>query len=159
LSAVDRWNSVVIPERVKARAAEKVDIDSNGCMISRYSLGSHGYPQIGWRGDGERHLVLVHRATWEAENGPVPLGMTLDHVCKVKACVNPAPAHHRLLANLDNARRTAGRDWPLGECIRGHSDDHLVERRRGPVNGGGVKMRCIICEREDQRAYRARLAA
>jgi hypothetical protein len=30
-----------------------------------------------------------------------------------------------LLTNLDNARRNkAGRDWPLGTCIRGHGPEH-----------------------------------
>lgn len=32
---------------------------------------------------------LVHRVVWEALIGPIPEGMTLDHLCRVRHCVNP----------------------------------------------------------------------
>jgi hypothetical protein len=53
----------------------------------------------------------------------MPHGMTLDHLCKNRQCVNPA--HLRVLDNYENARRTSGRDWPLGECVNGHPNEHL----------------------------------
>lgn len=51
----DRWNSVPVPERVAQRAYERVDVDENGCWISRYSVASHGYAQIGWQ-DTKVHM-------------------------------------------------------------------------------------------------------
>lgn len=80
-----RWNSVPVPERVAARAIANVDKQADGCWISRYSVASHGYSQVGWQDKGERHLVLGHRAAWVAVHGQVPLGMTIDHTCKVGA--------------------------------------------------------------------------
>jgi len=121
---VANWNQVVIPDRVKERAHERWEPDGD-CWISTYSTGSHGYAQIGWGVQGKSHIVLAHRASWEHVNGPVPQGMTIDHLCKQRQCVNPA--HHRVLPNYENARRTGGRDWPLGECVNGHSNDHLKE--------------------------------
>ncbi len=91
-------------------------------------------------------MVLAHRASWEHVNGEVPVGMTLDHECKVKRCVNPE--HLRLLPNFENARRTDGRDWPLGECVNGHSNEHLREHPRPDRVG-------LIC-RECRRIYVAR---
>jgi len=132
------WNRTVIPGRVQARAYYNCDMDLD-CLISIYSTGSHGYAQVGWTEDGKTKTVLAHRAAWEFENGPMPAGMTLDHICKNKRCVNPA--HMRVLDNYENARRTAGRDWPLGECVNGHSNDHLET-----FSGG--KTHCGICARE-----------
>lgn len=131
----DRWNTIAVPERVGRRALENVDVQDDGCWISRYSVASHGYAQIGWsvrkRGQtsGPRiQMVLAHRAAWTAVHGQVPVGMTIDHTCKVRRCVNPK--HLRLMPNYENARRTGGRDWPIGQCVNGHSDELLV-----PVSG------------------------
>lgn len=114
-----------------------------GCLVSRYSVGSHGYAQA-WDGTT---VVLAHRLVWMHTDGPIPEGMTVDHTCKNKKCVERS--HLRLLTNFDNARRTSGRDWPLGQCINGHSDEHLYTQPNG-------RTRCRICKREYQRQYRAR---
>lgn len=128
------WNQAVIPDRVKQRAYERWEADGD-CWISTYSTASHGYAQIGWQNPDERRVVLAHRAAWEHVNGPIPPGKTIDHLCKQRQCVNPK--HMRLLDNYENARRTGGRDWPLGECVNGHSNEHLADH-----NG---KMHCTIC--------------
>lgn len=116
------WNSREIPARVQERAATKWE-QSGDCWMSTYSCGRHGYAQIGWKADGSNHTVLAHRASWEHHMGPVPAGYTLDHLCKVKRCVNPA--HLRILPNYENARRTNGRDWPLGQCAHGHPNSRI----------------------------------
>ena len=58
---------------------------------------------------------LAHRWVWTRAYGPIPDGLTVDHVCKVRHCVNLS--HLRLLTREDNAndcgaRRTA---LPTGE--------------------------------------------
>lgn len=121
------WNALAIPERVSRRALARVEKLDDGCWISLYSVGSHGYAQIGWWAEGRSHMVLAHRAAWVRDHGQVPLGMTLDHVCKVRRCVNPA--HLRLLPNFENARRTNGLDWPMGMCANGHANTALVRVR------------------------------
>lgn len=147
----ERWNSVPVPERVATRALTKVDRQSDGCWISRYSVASHGYAQIGWVSDeGKNHMVLAHRAAWVAENGQVPLGMTLDHTCKVRRCVNPA--HLRALPNFENARRTDGADWPMGYCKNGHPNSALIGHSRSGKTKG---LTCRECRNARQRAYRA----
>lgn len=45
----------------------------------------------------------VHRVAWELANGPIPEGMTLDHLCHVKACINVA--HLELVDHAENTRR------------------------------------------------------
>jgi hypothetical protein len=75
--------------------------------------------------------------------------MTVDHaqsVCTSRRCVRKE--HLRLLTNLENARRTDGRDWKVGVCIEGHPNSELV------LWGG--KWKCRLCCNKWQRDYRAR---
>lgn len=148
-----RWNSVPVPPRVANRAVEKIDVDGNGCWISRYSVASHGYAQIGWNdGPSARYVVLAHRAAWVARNGQVPLGMTLDHICKTRRCVNPD--HLRLLPNYENARRTFGDDWPMGYCKNGHPASEMGEHNAHLKSGKPYKKRyCRTCVRASRARY------
>lgn len=136
-----QWNAVPIPERVAARAYGNIKRRSDGCWISTYSIASHGYAQVGWQGGGQRHIVLAHRAAWVHVNGQLPLGMTLDHTCKTRACVNPE--HLRLLPNFENARRNSGKDWPMGQCGNGHPNSALVLVRR--VGRSGKARNGLTC--------------
>lgn len=133
-------NEVIIPDRVAKRAALSYIENDNGCHISTYSVASHGYAQIGWKEpSGERHMTTAHRAAWVYANGrKIPEGATVDHACKVRTCVNPG--HLRILSNFENARRTSGRDWSLGECANGHPNSCL--------HWNGTRYVCYICERE-----------
>lgn len=141
------WGSTPIPKRVAWRAIKRAVTDpETGCHLSRYSVASHGYAQIGWGYGRERAMTTAHRAAWAAVNGQVPEGMTVDHLCKNRRCVNPE--HLRLLSNHENARRTSGRDWPIGECANGHGNEHLVRV------GKAKKQICRICRRQWQRDYR-----
>lgn len=145
----ERWGSVLIPARVAERAANKFVVVGE-CHLSKYSVGSHGYSQIGWHGDdGVRRCTTAHRAAYVHHNGLIPVGMTVDHrhsVCLSRRCVRRE--HLRLLTNLENARRTFGRDWPVGVCIEGHPNDEMVLR--------GGKHVCKPCSDQWQRDYRQR---
>lgn len=149
---VERWNTANVPARVAVRALANVDVRADGCWISRYSTSTHGYAQIGWQDQGERHVVLAHRAAWTHVHGQVPLGMTIDHVCKTRRCVNPD--HLRLLPNFENARRTDGRDWPIGTCRHGHDASHLIPVGRRTKSGERrVGLTCGACAREAKARY------
>lgn len=142
---------IVIPDRVAERAATRYVVEGQ-CWVSTYSVTSNGYAQIGWQTNGVRHMVTAHRAAWVHHAGQqIPEGYTVDHTCKTRRCVNPD--HLRVLSNFDNARRTNGRDWPLGQCANGHDDKHLI------VCDGGRRVRCSICRAEYQRRSRAKKRA
>ena len=135
-----------IPPRVVLRLKSHVETTDNGCVLSLYSTASHGYAQIGWVENGKRTMTLCHRVAWVSEHGAIPEGMTVDHLCKNRRCINVD--HLRLLSNYENARRTHGRDWPLGQCVNGHPNSFL-RRVRGRVH-------CAECYAEWQRGYRRR---
>ena len=55
-----------------------------GCREWRGAKNENGYGRI-W--DGER-LVYAHRAMWEVEHGPIPLGMSICHKCDNPRCID-----------------------------------------------------------------------
>lgn len=61
------------------------------CWLWRGTINKFGYGQI--MADRNTHdrrfLVNVHRASWEAHNGPIPAGMFVLHKCDIRNCVNP----------------------------------------------------------------------
>src|SRR5262245_2515871 len=131
-----------VPERVYLRVLRKTEPGEGGCVLSRYSLGSHGYPQVGWNEKGKRTVTLCHLAVWRYLNGEPGDGMTVDHRCHVKRCVNIE--HLRVLTNLENARRNGSGDWPVdGRCINGHEEEFW--RPKGEARKKGY---CSECRRE-----------
>lgn len=84
-----------------------------------------GYPKFIIGGVKKR----IHRVIYEMLRGPIPEGMTLDHLCRVRACCNPD--HLEPVTSLENFRRSplAGRSGlsvlsgppvPRTHCVRGH---------------------------------------
>jgi hypothetical protein len=88
----------------------------SGCWIWLAWAGRGGYGRWTKRGpDRKRH---AHVVVWETFNGPVPDGYELDHLCRVRPCVNPAHLdpvpklinlHRRNLANGWRRRAGGGR--------------------------------------------------
>lgn len=135
---------IVIPDRVALRAATRYNVNGD-CWESAYSVASHGYSQIGWQEKAKTRTTTAHRAAWVHYHGKqIDEGYTIDHLCKNRRCVNPA--HLRALPNFENARRTYGDDWVLGQCKHGHSNEHLHKEPNG-------RMRCLRCAREHKRQW------
>jgi hypothetical protein len=87
-------------------------------------------------------MTTAHRAAWVFWKGTqIAEGLTIDHTCKNRRCVNPL--HLRELPNLENARRTAGRDWALGTCAHGHGPEFWK-----PKSEKRQKGYCSECRRE-----------
>jgi hypothetical protein len=34
-------------------------------------------------------MLRAHRVSYEALIGPIPVGLQLDHLCRIRSCVNP----------------------------------------------------------------------
>lgn len=65
------------------RVTLKLEPDENGCLNFTGSLRS-GYGKISTP-EGPRQ---AHRVLWEAERGPIPPGLDLDHLCRNRRCCN-----------------------------------------------------------------------
>lgn len=114
-----------MPERVVERVMKRWDEDENGCWISRYAVGSHGYASVGWSNASVKGSELCHRVAWMAANPDeeIPDGFEVDHICRTRPCVRPD--HLRLMTALENQRQGGGhhqrKPEPTGRlCANGH---------------------------------------
>ena len=143
LGAADGSGPVTVPERVQLRAWKYVlKGDPNACWPWQASLGSHGYGQIGWKGNDRMHGTTAHRAIWVSLNGQIPDGMTIDHKCRNRVCCNPSQL--RLLSNYENAKDNGFAKRT--HCPHGHP--YSPENTR--VNDRGHRF-CRECARQSKR--------
>lgn len=71
----------------------------NDCIIATQAAERSGYARTYLNGKREG----VHRIAWIKVNGPIPAGMTIDHLCEVKLCINVT--HMEVVSRGENARR------------------------------------------------------
>lgn len=72
----------------------------DGCLIWQGRVNKNsGYGTRTVKGK----TVYVHRHAWELVNGPIPEGMTVDHLCEQKLCINVE--HMELCSRGDNVKR------------------------------------------------------
>lgn len=77
--------------------------------------------------------VFAHRFAWKREHGPIPDGMTIDHTCWERSCVNPE--HLRLATRAENARNLSGVRKNGGGLPRGVTRSGRRYRARVKHNG------------------------
>ncbi len=68
----------------EARFWAKID-KSEGCWMWTGAKQSKGYGQFSAGGRSQS----VHRIAYALAYGPIPAGLTIDHLCLVKLCVRP----------------------------------------------------------------------
>lgn len=69
------------------------------CWIWQYHKNSDGYAKRKVNGS----MKLVHRALYEEKYGETPNNLELDHLCRVRACVNPD--HLEPVSHKENCER------------------------------------------------------
>lgn len=89
----------------------------NGCWVWGRSLRGTKYGGLVRDGKG----VAAHRAAWELAKGPIPEGMTIDHLCRNTLCINPS--HLEVVTLRENVLRSEGiaaREARQTHCKYGH---------------------------------------
>lgn len=94
------------------------------CWLWLGATNGNGYGVIGTGGRGGRQ-VYVHRVVWELERGPIPDGLEVDHLCRVRNCVNIR--HLELVTHRENNHRSpltlVGLNANKTHCPAGHPYD------------------------------------
>lgn len=119
----------------------KVIKKANGCWAWKAYCDSQGYGRFFYNGKPQG----AHRLAYIDTRGHVPDGLTLDHLCRNRACVNPA--HLEIVPRGENVLRGVGasaRNMDKTTCPRGHMYDGMKK------NGNRF---CRTCTREQQRLH------
>lgn len=122
------------------------------CWLWLATTTHDGYPMI-YRHVSDGGHVYAHRWAYETLVGPIPEGLELDHLCRVRHCVNPA--HLEPITHRENIARGTNRIADVvrtGRCVQGHDLDVTASVDR---NGG---RRCGVCAAAYARKRRKRQA-
>jgi len=115
-----------------------------GCWVYDGHIAVNGYGKT----DGK----LVHRLVYEALVGPIPEGLQLDHLCRNRACYNPA--HLEPVTDSENKLRSPlmGRaNASKTHCAGGHPYDET-----NTYHTPSGQRQCRTCVRAAGRRYYAR---
>jgi hypothetical protein len=125
------------------RLTAKVDF-TPFCWLWTGAKTHDGYGNIGV---GKYKRFAAHRITYQMFRGPIPEGLQLDHLCRVRHCVNPF--HLEAVTCRENILRGEGvcaRHARRTHCKHGHelAGDNL----RVALDGERI---CRTCHREGNR--------
>jgi hypothetical protein len=140
-----------VDERFWSKVKEDPD---TGCWVWQDHLSASGYGRFGIGGRAGR-VYPAHRVAYEWVVGVIPEGLVIDHLCRNRACVNPA--HLEPVTMRENLLRGYG--WgglharkthcPAGHPLEGDnlSTYHLKHKQR----------KCLACHAARQREYKRKL--
>jgi len=135
-----------IAGHMQLRTQEAYRVEDRGysggpCWIWQRYINDQGYGVVGHKGG----TVRAHREMYEKMVRPIPEGLELDHLCRVRSCVNPD--HLEPVTSAENIRRNESPTSVTvreGRCRRGHDlsgpDAVYVHTKTG-------KRQCKACNR------------
>jgi hypothetical protein len=126
--------------------------ERTGCWVYTGPLSDKGYARVSYEGK----VWSLHRLSWTLLNGPIPKGLVIDHLCRNRACCNPA--HLEPVTDLENIRRSPIHHGAKTHCAQGHP---FSAENTGIAYHKGTRHRyCRTCQRAcNSRCARVRRAA
>jgi hypothetical protein len=127
ITMIKQFEDYVIPE------------PNSGCFLWIGRLSSCGYGQKMHYGKS----LLAHRLAYELERGGIPNGLEVDHLCRVRSCVNTR--HMEIVTHKENT-------------LRGNAPTAINSRKQfcprcsGPYTKDNRQKRlCLTCRRNSRR--------
>ncbi len=147
--------------RLPQRFWKKVRVQRDGCWVWIGGKGRKGYGLFYLGGyPNQRRTMSAHRWAYTCLVGPVPDGMTIDHICNNPPCVNAV--HLRIASQQENILRgngLAAQNAQKTHCPHGHPYDEQNTYWKPIEDGSRWGRICRICSRKSDRKYKARRRA
>jgi hypothetical protein len=121
-----------------------------GCWEWTACRNSTGYGVIGV--DSHRNRK-AHRVSYELMVGPIPAGLQLDHLCRVRHCINPA--HLEPVTSRENTMRSPISIAAINAAKTYCSSGRHEYTPENTINRKGGKRSCRECNREVQKRWYA----
>lgn len=136
------------------RLLDKVAIDENGCWRWTGFISHKGYGRFRFASN----VGHAHRFAYVALVGSIGEGREIDHLCRVRDCVNPE--HLEAVTHAENLKRrqpngvVRDSNGTRTHCREGHelTPENTYERPNGT-------RLCRTCKNAEKARYRARVAA
>lgn len=146
-----------LTDEQRTRFWSRVNKTPGGCWEWLGSLSRDGYGVL-WLKQAKQVGFAAHRIGWTLSRGPIPVGATVDHLCRNPKCVNPD--HLEITTNKENILRGASPtaiNAKKTHCKHGH--EFTPENTRFWQHEKHLSRQCRTCGIERNRARRQRLKA
>ena len=115
----------------------------DNCWLWGMAIDTTGYGVLGRKENGKIKKYYAHRVMYEVAKGKIPKGHSIDHLCRIRRCINPK--HLEAVTPRENNYRGNSPKWIAyrnGTCVKGHDKSNFQLRKNGKT------VRCKKCRSE-----------
>ena len=127
----------------------------SSCWIWLGVISDRGWGRLTWN----RLETRAHRKAYELMVGAIPVGLTLDHLCRTRSCVNPS--HLEAVSIGENALRGNGPaavNKRKTHCVNKHeftaNNTHYYNGKRSCRRCAAIRQRGYVASRKKAEASR-----
>lgn len=134
---------------IQDRIMSHVTTSDTGCWLWTKSVTSGGYARV--KHEGRTHAA--HRLLYELTIGSVPADLELDHICRVRRCVNPA--HLEPVTPRENTMRAPTAPAAINAAKTRCDHGHPFDAANTQIDSRAMRQ-CRTCRRASVARYYAK---